>query len=180
MVSLKTKLLFGTSIIGMIVLICAIYWPPGASVGFGGPAGIIWANGIVVSGPMALVGLAITGISCSIIVRDIRMSLAKYEKEIKAHSTPLNEALYYMVRAVLGGGLGCLASTFIFDNWIQTNIGLDLSQATPALIHYGVIIAEQEFLFAIVGMFLLIFGLFLEAVRLENIIWYMKLKSEGS
>ena len=68
----------------------------------------------------------------------------------------------------------------VLDGQIQTALpdGVNTIGATPAIIHANVIIAEQEFLFAIVGLFVLIFGLFLEAIRLENIIWYLHLKPE--
>ena len=182
MVSDKIKLLFVTSIIGMVILICGIYWPPGASVQINSfsSTGIVWPAGIVVSVPMALLGLVITGISCALITRDIRISLTKYQAEIKAHSSPLNKTLWLLARCVLAIGFCCLLYTAVLDNQIQTNLpnGVNTIGATPADIHAGVITAEFEFLYAIVGLFILIFGLFLEAIRLENIIWYMKIKPD--
>lgn len=159
MLSDKMKLLFAAGIIGMLIVIGGIYWPPALSV----------------SVPTVLVGLVITGLSMAIVVRDIRVNLGKYQAEIKAHSSIRNESLYYFARGILGIGMGFLLSTFLLDNWIQTNIPADLSQASPGLIHQGIIIAQQEFLFAIVGIVILIIGLLIEVIRLELIVRLLKL-----
>ena len=164
MLSGKLKLLFVASIVGWLILVASIYWPPAQSV----------------SVPWAIVGLCVAGISAALVVREIRFSLAKHQEQIKANSTPLNKALWILARGVLAIGLCCLLYTVVLDGQIQTALpdGVNTIGATPAIIHANVIIAEQEFLFAIVGLFVLIFGLFLEAVRLENIIWYLHLKPE--
>jgi hypothetical protein len=153
----KIKALFIGAIVGMLILIASIYWPPAMSV----------------SVPWALTGLAITGICCAIAVREIKISLTKYADEIKAHSTPLNKALFWLARGVLAIGMICL----IYGLSLAENVPKSVIGLTDIQILAGVITAELEFLYCIVGLFILVFGLFIEYARIRNIIWYMKLNA---
>ena len=61
----KLKLLFVASIVGWLILVASIYWPPAQSV----------------SVPWALVWLCVAGISAALVVREIRFSLEKHQEQ---------------------------------------------------------------------------------------------------